>query len=94
MAETLDFTIISDSKGHAVFQVTPLARRLNPLGTVHGVWVATLPDSALGCSVHTMMPPGHSYTTAELGGGGDFVKAINPKVQRVRAEGRVLPCGR
>ena len=65
---------------------------LNPLGTVHGGWFATLLDSALGCAVHTMMPPGRSYTTAELG--VNLVKAITPKVQRVRAEGKVIHCGR
>ena len=59
---------------------------------MHGGWVATLLDSALGCSVHSMMPPGRSYTTAELD--VNFVQAVNPKVQRVRAEGRVLHCGR
>jgi acyl-coenzyme A thioesterase PaaI-like protein len=29
---------------------------LNPMGTIHGGWYATLLDSALGCAVHTMMP--------------------------------------
>jgi len=36
--------------------------------------------------------PGRGYTTAELG--INLVKAITPKVQRVRAEGRVIHCGR
>ena len=60
----------------------------NPMGTVHGGWFATLLDSALGCAVHTMMPAGRAYTTAELG--IHLVKAITPKVQRVRAIGQVL----
>ncbi|MET3493033.1 PaaI family thioesterase [Variovorax boronicumulans] len=92
IAKTLDFTIISVSKGVAVFQGTPLAQHLNPLGTIHGGWVATMLDSALGCSVHTMMPPGRAYTTAELS--VNYVRAVTPKVQRVRAEGKVIHCGR
>ena len=92
IAKTLDFTILSVSPGVAVFQGTPLPRHLNPLGTVHGGWVATLLDSALGCSVHTMMPPGRTYTTAELS--VNYVKGVTPKVPRVRAEGRVIHCGR
>ena len=92
IARTLDFLLISVEPGRAVFQGTPLAQHLNPLGTVHGGWVATLLDSALGCAVHTMLPAGRSYTTAELG--VNFVKAVLPKVQRVRAEGKVLHCGR
>ena len=78
--------------GRAVFQGTPGPAHLNPMGTVHGGWYATLLDSALGCAVHTKMPPGRAYTTAELG--VNLVKAIGTKVQRVRAEGRVLHSGR
>lgn len=92
IAKTLDFTIIEASAGRAVFQGTPLAQHLNPLGTIHGGWIATLLDSALGCAIHTMMPVGRSYTTAELG--VNYVKAVTPKVQRVRAEGKVIHCGR
>ena len=92
IAKTLDFVLVSVSKGPATFQGTPGPQLLNPLGTVHGGWFATLLDSALGCAVHTMMPPGRSYTTAELG--VNLVKAITPKVQRVRAEGKVIHCGR
>ena len=92
IARTLDFTLISVAPGAAVFQGTPLAQHLNPLGSIHGGWVATLLDSALGCSVHTMMPPGRGYTTAELG--VNYVKALTPKVPRVRAVGKVIHCGR
>src|SRR4051812_21126495 len=58
MAKTLHFQLIEVAAGRAVFQGTPLQEHLNPLGTVHGGWFATLLDSALGCAVHTMMPVG------------------------------------
>jgi uncharacterized protein (TIGR00369 family) len=89
---TLDFTLVDVGEGRAVFQGTPGPDHFNPMGGVHGGWYATLLDSALGCAVHTMMPAGRAYTTAELG--VNLVKAIGPKVQRVRAEGQVLHCGR
>ncbi|MGH6628003.1 MAG: PaaI family thioesterase [Burkholderiaceae bacterium] len=92
IAQTLDFQLIEVDAGRAVFQGTPGAQHLNPMGTVHGGWFATLLDSALGCAVHTMMQPGRGYTTAELS--VNLVKALTPKVQRVRAEGQVLHCGR
>jgi uncharacterized protein (TIGR00369 family) len=92
IARTLDFQLMEVDAGRAVFQGTPGPNHLNPMGTIHGGWYATLLDSALGCAVHTMMPAGRGYTTAELG--VNLVKAILPKVQRVRAEGRVLHCGR
>jgi uncharacterized protein (TIGR00369 family) len=92
IARTLDFQLLEVGEGRAVFQGTPSPAHFNPMGGIHGGWYATLLDSALGCSVHTMMPAGRGYTTAELG--VNLVKAIGPKVQRVRAEGRVLHCGR
>lgn len=92
IAATLDFLIVEVAPGRAVFQGTPGAQLLNPLGTIHGGWFATLLDSALGCAVHTLMPPGRGYTTAELG--VNMVKALTPQVQRVRAERKVIHCGR
>lgn len=93
IAKTLDFTIVEVSEGRAVFQGTPGPAHLNPMGTIHGGWYATLLDSALGCAVHTMMPVGRGYTTAELG--VNLVRAINPaKAPRVRVEGKVIHCGR
>jgi uncharacterized protein (TIGR00369 family) len=92
IAKTLDFALLEVSPGRAVFQGTPLAQHLNPLGTIHGGWIATVLDSALGCAIHTMMPVGRSYTTAELS--VNYVRGVTPKVQRVRAEGKVIHCGR
>ena len=92
IAETLDFTLVAVGEGTATFQGRPLERHLNPLGTVHGGWFATLLDSALGCAVHTRMPAGRAYTTAELG--VNLVRALSPQVPRVRAIGQVLHAGR
>jgi acyl-coenzyme A thioesterase PaaI-like protein len=61
IAQTLDVLIVEVGDGSAVFQGTPGPQHLNPMGTVHGGWFATLLDSALGCAVHTKMPPGRAY---------------------------------
>lgn len=92
IAKTLDFCLMEVSSGRAVFQGKPGPSHFNPMGTVHGGWYATLLDSALGCAVHTMMPVGRAYTTAELS--VNLVRSIGHKVQRVRAEGTVVHCGR
>jgi uncharacterized protein (TIGR00369 family) len=92
IARTLDFLLVEVAPGRAVFQGTPGPAHFNPMGGIHGGWYATLLDSALGCAVHTLMPPGRGYTTAELG--INLVRAIGPKVQRVRAIGEVQHCGR
>ena len=92
IGQTLDFVLVEVSEGRAVFQGTPGPAHLNPLGTIHGGWYATLLDSALGCAVYTMLPVGRGYTTAELG--VNLVRAIGSKAPRVRAEGKVIHCGR
>jgi uncharacterized protein (TIGR00369 family) len=92
IARTLDFMLLEVDEGRALFQGTPGPAHLNPMGGIHGGWYATLLDSALGCAVHTMMPPGRGYTTAELG--VNLVRAIGAKAPRVRAEGEVIHVGR
>ena len=78
--------------GKAVFQGTPQLKHYNPLGTVHGGWYATLLDSAVGCAVHTMMPVGRGYTTAELS--VNIVRAASHKNGPLRAIGTVIHCGK
>ena len=88
---TLDFTLIEVEHGRAVFQGRPLERHYNPLGSVHGGWFATLLDSALGCSVHTALPAGKSYTTLELK--VNMLRALSSRVGLVRAEGKIIHVG-
>jgi uncharacterized protein (TIGR00369 family) len=88
---TLDFLPVEFDVGRAVFQGAPGPAHLNPMGTVHGGWYATMLDSALGCSVHCALPVGKSYTTLELK--LNIVRALSPSVQRVRAEGQVIHVG-
>ena len=92
IADTLDFSLVEVSEGRVVFQGIPQLKHYNPLGTVHGGWYATLLDSALGCAVHTMMPVGRGYTTAELG--VNIVRAASFKTGPLRAIGTVIHCGR
>jgi uncharacterized protein (TIGR00369 family) len=91
IGETLDFLPIEMSPGRAVFQGRPLLKHYNPLGTVHGGWFATLLDSCVACSIHTMLPAGKAYTTAELK--INIVRPLTTKVPLVRAEGKVIHMG-
>jgi uncharacterized protein (TIGR00369 family) len=92
IGRAMDFLLVEVERGRAVFQGRPGPAFANPMGGLHGGWYATLLDSALGCAVHTMMPAGRAYTTAELS--VNLVRAIGAKVQRVRAVGQVRHCGR
>ena len=92
LADTMDFALVEIGEGKAVFQGTPQLKHYNPLGSVHGGWYATLLDSALGCAVHTLMPVGRAYTTAELG--VNIVRSASYKTGPLRAIGTVLHCGK
>ena len=60
-AETTDIWLIQAEHGRVVFEATPAQRFLNPLGTVHGGWISTLLDSAMGCAVHSMLKIGRAH---------------------------------
>ena len=92
IADTLDFALVEVGEGRAVFQGLPQLKHYNPLGSVHGGWYATLLDSALGCAVHTTLPVGRGYTTAELG--VNIVRAASRQTGPLRAIGTVLHAGR
>jgi uncharacterized protein (TIGR00369 family) len=92
IADTMDFSLVEIGEGRAVFQGTPQLKHYNPLGSVHGGWYATLLDSAVGCAVHTVMPAGRAYTTAELS--VNIVRAASLKSGPLRAIGTVVHAGR
>ena len=92
IAHALQYLLVHVAPGEAVFQGRPSADFLNPLGSLHGGWYATLLDSAVGCAVHTTIQPGRSYTTLEFK--INLVRAIGPDVPLVRAEGRTIHVGR
>lgn len=78
--------------GRASFEADAADFLLNPMGAVHGGFAATLLDSAMGCAVHTALPPGTGYSTAELK--INYTRAILPGAGRLRAEGAVIHQGR
>jgi uncharacterized protein (TIGR00369 family) len=92
MAETLGFDLVEVGNGRAVFQGVPKLGYYNPMGTVHGGWYSTLLDSALGCAVHSKLPAGRAYTTAELS--INIVRAASHKTGPLRAIGHVIHSGK
>jgi uncharacterized protein (TIGR00369 family) len=87
----LDFRLDAVEDGYAVFKGRPGERHINPLGIVHGGLAATLLDSALGCAVHTTLPQGKAYATAQLN--LHMTRTITPQVGELIAEGRAVHRG-
>ena len=88
----LGFALTEVSAGRAVFRGVPDERHLNPLGSVHGGWTATIMDSALACSVQTLLEKGEAYTTAEFK--VNLIRPITTRTGLVECEGRVVHKGR
>jgi len=92
IAGVMHFVPVIAEPGRMVFQGTPTAQFYNPIGSIHGGYIATLLDSAVGCAVHTMVKHGYGYTTLELK--VNYVRALSEGVGPVRAEGKVINLSR
>lgn len=92
ITNTLDFTLDEVEKGRVVFSLLPGEEHYNPIGSVHGGVYATLLDSAAGCAVQSVLPPGTGYTSLDLT--VKFLRRITADTGRVRAVGTVLHAGR
>lgn len=91
MAHLMNFRLIEVSEGHAVFSVEPDERHYNGLGIAHGGLAATLLDSATGCAINTMMPPGRIFTTLEMK--INYVRPMRRETGEVRCEASVIHVG-
>ncbi|XWN34120.1 MAG: PaaI family thioesterase [Devosia sp.] len=92
MATSLCFHLVAAEFGKATFEGQPNQNFMNPLGTVHGGWAATILDSALGCAVHSTLLKGERYATLELK--VHLTRAILPDMPTLRAIGTIVHRGR
>lgn len=92
IGDLLGFALVELADGEVTFEMTPDARMLNPMGTVHGGVSATLLDSAMACAVHSSLAPGYAYTTAQLN--IHYLRTMKPGMGPVRATGTVIHRGR
>ncbi len=90
--DSLRFEFVSIEKGTAVFEAEPGHHAYNPIGVIHGGYIATLLDSAAGCAVHSMLDETQAYTTLELK--VSYERAIRHDSGRIRATGTVSTFGR
>ncbi|HJP92020.1 MAG TPA: PaaI family thioesterase [Pyrinomonadaceae bacterium] len=91
MADLMNFDLVEVGDGFAIFTAVPAEYHYNPIGVVHGGLAATLLDSAMGCAIHSTLPPETAYTTLEVK--VNFVRALTTQTGRVRCEARVIHVG-
>ena len=92
IARTLGYDVAEAESGRVVITLVPTDAHLNPAGTVHGGLTATLLDSCMGLAIQSTLDRGVSQTTLEFK--ISLVRPITPETGEVRAEGKVLSCGR
>ncbi|WP_247835566.1 PaaI family thioesterase [Bradyrhizobium sp. 200] len=92
IARTLGYDVAEAESGRVVITLVPTGAHLNPAGTVHGGLTATLLDSCMGLAIQSTLERGVSQTTLEFK--ISLVRPITPETGEVRAEGKVLSCGR
>src|SRR5580658_9091422 len=92
IAQTEGYDVVEAESGRVAVTLDPTGAHLNPWGTVHGGLTATLLDSCMGLAIRSMLEKGFGSTTLEFK--ISLVRPITPETGRIRAEGKVLTCGR
>ncbi len=92
MAHLMNLRVITAQDGMAQIQGEPSEKFYNPMMRVHGGFIATLIDSALGCAVLTKMSAGVGVGTVSLS--VNFVRKIEVATGSLVASGTVLHAGR
>jgi uncharacterized protein (TIGR00369 family) len=92
IARTLGYDVTEAASGRVVVTAKPGDVHLNPAGTVHGGFAATLLDSCMGLAVQSTLEKGVSQTTLEFK--ISLVRPITSETGEIRAEGVVLTSGR
>ncbi len=63
---TVGLEPVSADPGRVCFTLDLGEYHLNPFGIVHGGVLAAVLDTAMGCAVHSLLPPAVGYVTSEL----------------------------
>ena len=90
-SEVADIWIVAVEPGRIQFEAMPSQRFYNPMGFVHGGWIAMLLDTAMGCVVHTGLTAGQSFTTIELKTA--FLRPVTEQTGKLRCEAILLHRG-
>jgi uncharacterized protein (TIGR00369 family) len=88
----LGMRMVSAEHGKVTFAAEPGPQHTNPGGTVHGGYVASLLDTALGCAAITTLGAGEMTTSLEFK--VTFLRPCRPDGRTVMAHGSVDRSGR
>jgi uncharacterized protein (TIGR00369 family) len=92
MARLIDFRLRVAEPGRIVMELEPHEGLENTIGLLHGAAAAALLDTAMGCSISTMLPAGQGAVTLDLK--LTFLRPLSVKSGTISAEGKVIKLGR
>jgi uncharacterized protein (TIGR00369 family) len=92
IAQTLGYDVTEAVSGRVVVTAEPRDIHLNPAGTVHGGFAATLLDSCMGLAIQSTLEKGVGQTTLEFK--ISLLRPITPETGVIKAAGIVLSRGR
>ena len=92
LADVLGFKLETIESGEVTVTLEPAEFQYNPMGVLHGGMAATLFDSALGCAVQSMLPPGYIAPTMQLQ--VSYVRPITVQTGKVSCTGKVIHMGK
>jgi uncharacterized protein (TIGR00369 family) len=90
--DTVDICGFYPTRGSVAVELRVQPFHYNPLGSVHGGIIATLLDTAAGCSVHSTLAVGEMYTSMDLT--TKFLRAATVESGLLRCEGSIIQRGR
>ena len=89
---TIDVCGFRAERGVVTVQMRAQSFHYNPLGGVHGGMIATLLDTAAGCSVHSTLDVGEGYTSLDLT--TKFLRPVTLDSGLLTCAGKVISRGR
>jgi uncharacterized protein (TIGR00369 family) len=92
MSSIMNMKVIAAADGTATIEAFPSQKFYNPQQRIHGGYVATLIDTALGCAVQTKLPANIGFGTIELK--VNYVRKLVAETGRLVCVGTVLHAGR
>ena len=92
IGELLGFRVSAVERGCVTVTGEPDRRAYNLIGSVHGGWVASILDTALGLSVLSTLETDQSFTTVDIR--INYLRPLTVETGIVTAVGRVLQSGR
>ena len=89
---TIDVCGFLAERGTVTVEMRAQSFHYNPLGGVHGGMIATLLDTAAGCSVHSTLAVGELYTSLDLT--TKFLRPVTVDSGVLTCVGKVISRGR